>query len=590
MNANIDSCLWLRRLAVVAALLGGAPARADVVTWSCTDDFWHADYCWDFGTVPTLTDDVIAGPVNGTNTFLRFDSSTGVQSVNSLLIDSSTSETIDFVQTGGNLSIATSESIGSTGTGSFTQSGGTNSVGSLGVGSGGSGTYNLSGSGDLAAGVEGIGSYGTGSFIQSGGTHAVSTFISLGDGPTGNGSYNLSSGSLTADSEYIGTTGGTGVFTQSGGVHTVTNSLYLGIFVDIFGSSGNGTYNLSSTGSLTAANEYIGLNGIGVFNQSGGTHIVNNLQIGSSPGGSGTYNLSGSGSLTAAFESIGFFGTGSFTQSGGTNTVSNGLYLGYESTGNGTYNLSGTGSLTAGDEYIGFSGTGVFNQSGGTHTVDTMTLAANAGSTGTYNLTGGTLTVNNGITNNAGGVFNTGAGTIVTVGGPGFINHGQLNGPGTIAGNITSDGTIAPGNSPGTLAIAGDYTQSALGTLAVEIGGLLAGTEYDVLNVTGTATLDGTLDVSLFDLGSGLFAPQAGDSFDILTADLLQGSFSTLSFAALLDPNLSWQINYLIDAIGTTDVVRLSVVNAVPIPPAVWLFGSGLLGLIGVARRKTCTA
>jgi hypothetical protein len=27
-------------------------------------------------------------------------------------------------------------------------------------------------------------------------------------------------------------------------------------------------------------------------------------------------------------------------------------------------------------------------------------------------------------------------------------------------------------------------------------------------------------------------------------------------------------------------------VNSVPIPAAVWLFGSGLLGLIGVARRK----
>jgi hypothetical protein len=29
--------------------------------------------------------------------------------------------------------------------------------------------------------------------------------------------------------------------------------------------------------------------------------------------------------------------------------------------------------------------------------------------------------------------------------------------------------------------------------------------------------------------------------------------------------------------------------NQVPLPPAVWLFGSGLLGLIGVARRKTAS-
>lgn len=29
-------------------------------------------------------------------------------------------------------------------------------------------------------------------------------------------------------------------------------------------------------------------------------------------------------------------------------------------------------------------------------------------------------------------------------------------------------------------------------------------------------------------------------------------------------------------------------VNVVPIPAAIWLFGSGLLGLIGLARRKAC--
>jgi hypothetical protein len=34
------------------------------------------------------------------------------------------------------------------------------------------------------------------------------------------------------------------------------------------------------------------------------------------------------------------------------------------------------------------------------------------------------------------------------------------------------------------------------------------------------------------------------------------------------------------------DNLRVSVTTqAVPVPAAVWLFGSGLLGLIGVARR-----
>lgn len=30
-----------------------------------------------------------------------------------------------------------------------------------------------------------------------------------------------------------------------------------------------------------------------------------------------------------------------------------------------------------------------------------------------------------------------------------------------------------------------------------------------------------------------------------------------------------------------------AVPHVVPVPPAVWLFGSGLLGLVGIARRKT---
>ena len=38
---------------------------------------------------------------------------------------------------------------------------------------------------------------------------------------------------------------------------------------------------------------------------------------------------------------------------------------------------------------------------------------------------------------------------------------------------------------------------------------------------------------------------------------------------------------------GTMDAYPLSLdITAVPVPAAVWLFGSGLLGLVGVARRK----
>ena len=41
------------------------------------------------------------------------------------------------------------------------------------------------------------------------------------------------------------------------------------------------------------------------------------------------------------------------------------------------------------------------------------------------------------------------------------------------------------------------------------------------------------------------------------------------------------------DCCGPPDVTRpLYVAEWVPIPSAVWLFGSGLLGLIGIARRK----
>jgi len=56
------------------------------------------------------------------------------------------------------------------------------------------------------------------------------------------------------------------------------------------------------------------------------------------------------GSLAPSDAYIGNSGTGRFTQSGGTNSISNGLYLGWDSAG--TYSLSGAGQLQAVDEWL----------------------------------------------------------------------------------------------------------------------------------------------------------------------------------------------------------------------------------------------
>ena len=233
----------------------------------------------------------------------------------------------------------------------------------------------------------------------------------LGHDSGSSGTYNLSGGSLSAGFGFVGYQG-VGVFNQSGGIVRISNNLQLGYYP---GSSG--TYNLSD-GSLFTSTLYVGKEGVGVFNQTGGsttieqTSFVSGLYLGYYPGSSGTYNLSG-GSLLAPAETIGVLvgGVGVFNQSGGINTVTDSLTLGYRNGSNGTYNLSG-GSLVSDFESVGFQGLGTFNQSGGSNSVTgDVVLGDWTTGNGTYNLSGGSLSTANTV------VGNWGEGTFFQTGG-----------------------------------------------------------------------------------------------------------------------------------------------------------------------------
>jgi len=95
-----------------------------------------------------------------------------------------------------------------------------------------------------------------------------------------------------------------------------------------------------------------------------------------------------------------------------------------------------------------------------------------------------------------------------------LTSEGDIRGNGSLMTEVRNSGAITPGLSVGSLHIELDYRQFSGGTLGIELGGLSAGSDYDVLSVGGVADLDGTLDVSLV----GEFQPTIGDEFTILTA------------------------------------------------------------------------
>ena len=145
---------------------------------------------------------------------------------------------------------------------------------------------------------------------------------------------------------------------------------------------------------------------------------------------------------------------------------------------------------------------------------------------GNYVLTGDSVVDGAGLVSFSGGSIQLG-GSVAAGGGILIGPNAVVSGTGVLTGLVVNAGTlnIGSGATIVTVTIQGDYLQTASGVLGIAIGGPNAGTDFDQLVVSGSATLDGTLAILLV---NG-FTPASGSTYSVLTSASETGTFATLS-------------------------------------------------------------
>lgn len=107
---------------------------------------------------------------------------------------------------------------------------------------------------------------------------------------------------------------------------------------------------------------------------------------------------------------------------------------------------------------------------------------------------------------------------------------GVIRGNGIIdlpsSGNFTNNGAFAPGNSPGSLNVLGDYVSAPTSILNIELNGLTQETEYDLLAISGNADFEGNIQVTLG------FEANVNDEFIVATTT---NSINTCNFPATVN-------------------------------------------------------
>ncbi|MBX9903667.1 MAG: filamentous hemagglutinin N-terminal domain-containing protein [Burkholderiales bacterium] len=327
----------------------------------------------------------------------------------------------------------------------------------------------------------------TASFAGSGAINIQGAGFTLSN-TNWNRPFNLTSGTVTipaATTTTVPAGANIAINHAVGGTGTMLNQGT----VDLSGGSLAGTLNNQGALNLTSGNTTVG-GGISMVSGAINVATARTLNVagtgvdwqGGTLSGAGSYNLTGGLAIT-----------------GGGARVLNGP----------TLNLGATtlgGSLNVQSGALNFGG------------------IATIGPAATLELTGGTVTGAlavdvQGLLKMNGGVLNAAS--------VGLVPGATLSGSGgTINAPVVNGGTVAVGASPGTLVVNGNYSQTPTGVLNVELGGTTQGVNYDLLQVNGTASLGGTMNVSMF----GGFTGAVGNVFDVITYTSRTGDFTTINF------------------------------------------------------------
>ncbi len=418
-------------------------------------------------------------------------------------------------------------------------SGGNGGLGGNGGSGGDGGIGGAGGTGTISAPGGSGGNGGNGGAAVSGSSFTLSN---SGSGKITGGSGG--NGGLGGTGGYGGNAGGGGVSGGSGGLG---------------GNGGNGGVAVSGSGfTLTNLGTISGGNGgLGGNDGSGGSG-----GIGAAPGVNGSSGTAGSPG-TGGLGGVGVVSTGGSTITNA-GTISGGFPDGETSGPNyaDAVDLSGGGNTLILESGYAFKGN-VISSSGSTSGGDTLALGGS--NNGSFSFSQ---------------VVAVAPASYNSVTGPLYYGFQTLEKTGSSTWTVTSPSMVIPRIKvmQGVLVWGGNYTPSASGSLGIAVTpqDTTPGTDYGQLQVQGSATLNGTLDI--LDM-TQLVAGSPGGTFGnatyqlITTTQGITGQFSTVNY----NPAFASYITPVISTSGKNEILTLTAASGSPSGPGT-TGGPGTIG------------